>query len=94
METEELIEEEVVISEEVVLDTLPEKSTSVSNNTAKENASPEKPKLLRLPLARIKHMMKMDPDVGLISNDAAMLITKATVSIMRKMKDDWSGNAN
>jgi len=32
----------------------------------------------QLPLARIKRIIKTDPDVKLISNDAALLITRAT----------------
>lgn len=34
----------------------------------------------RLPIARIKGIMKMDPDVNVINSDAAFLVTKATVS--------------
>ena len=33
-----------------------------------------------LPLSKIKHIMKLDPDVTLCSSDAAFLITRATVS--------------
>ncbi|EFA12164.1 DNA polymerase epsilon subunit 4-like Protein [Tribolium castaneum] len=40
--------------------------------------SPEKPKLVKLPLARIKHIMKMDPDCNLVSQDALFLVTKST----------------
>ncbi|XP_028162371.1 DNA polymerase epsilon subunit 4 [Ostrinia furnacalis] len=32
----------------------------------------------RLPMARIKNIMKMDPDVSVISGDAVFLVTKAT----------------
>lgn len=39
----------------------------------------EKTKFVRLPLARVKHIMKMDPDCNLISQDALFLITKSTV---------------
>lgn len=34
----------------------------------------------RLPIARIKNIMKMDPDVSVVSGDAVFLVTKATVS--------------
>lgn len=34
----------------------------------------------RLPMARIKNIMKMDPDVSVVSGDAVFLVTKATVS--------------
>lgn len=36
-------------------------------------------KLLRLPISRIKKLMKTDPDVCLASREAVFLITKATV---------------
>lgn len=39
----------------------------------------DKPKLFKLPLARVKHIMKMDPDCNLISQDALFLVTKSTV---------------
>ena len=35
---------------------------------------------IKLPLTRIKHFMKMDPDVSLASQDAVIMIAKATVS--------------
>lgn len=40
----------------------------------------EEDSLLRIPLARVKKIMKQDPDVKLIANDSCFLITKATVS--------------
>lgn len=35
-------------------------------------------RLTQLPLARIKHLMKADPDVTLIQNECAFLVAKAT----------------
>ncbi|CAG9862002.1 unnamed protein product [Phyllotreta striolata] len=35
-------------------------------------------KHLRLPLARIKHIMKSDPDCGLISHESVFLVAKVT----------------
>lgn len=35
-------------------------------------------KVSRLPLVRIKHIMKLDPDVSLISQEAIFLVTMAT----------------
>lgn len=37
----------------------------------------------RLPMARIKNIMKMDPDVSVVSGDAVFLVTKATVSLFQ-----------
>lgn len=36
-------------------------------------------KLVKLPIARIRHIMKMDPEVHIASQEAVFLITKATV---------------
>lgn len=36
-------------------------------------------KLVKLPLSRIKSIIKMDPDVNLASQEAVFLITKSTV---------------
>lgn len=38
-------------------------------------------KLVRFPLTRVKHLVKMDPDVHLCSQEALFLISKATVPI-------------
>jgi DNA polymerase epsilon subunit 4 len=35
-------------------------------------------KVLRLPFSRVKHIMKIDPDVHLASQEAVFLITKST----------------
>ena len=48
------------------------------SNSLPENKSNDR--LIRLPLARIKNIMKTDPDVTITSQDAAILIAKATVS--------------
>lgn len=40
-----------------------------------------KQKLTELPLTRIRTIMKMDPDVHIMSQEAVYLVTKATVSI-------------
>lgn len=44
---------------------------------SKKDKSPDNRKI-RLPLARIKHIMKLDPDVSIISQESAILVTKAT----------------
>ena len=52
-------------------------SENVNENQEMEEEKTEK--LLRLPLARIKHIVKTDPDVQNVSQEAAFLIGKATV---------------
>lgn len=42
-------------------------------------------KLLRLPLNRVKNIMKFDPDCTLVSQEAAVLVTKATVCCSSNM---------
>jgi len=44
----------------------------------KENKTPEKVRHVKLPLARVKYIMKTDPDVHIITQDAVFLTTKAT----------------
>lgn len=44
-----------------------------------DNSVEGKPdRLCRFPLGRVKHIMKMDPDVTMASQDAVFMITKAT----------------
>ena len=45
-------------------------------------------KLLKFPLARIRTIIKQDPDVHLVNHDSIVLITKATVSTPTV----WSNN--
>lgn len=62
---------ELLSSEEHTVD---EKKPPVQNKT-------EVVRSTRLPIARIKNIMKMDPDVSVVSGDAVFLVTKATVSM-------------
>lgn len=58
----------------------------INTNELEENtpqdSSNQKQKNLRLPFARIKHIMKLDPDCTIISQDSLFLVTKATVSVL------------
>ncbi|XP_054260362.1 DNA polymerase epsilon subunit 4 [Macrosteles quadrilineatus] len=42
------------------------------------NTEEKAERLTKLPMSRIKHIMKMDPEVSLASQDAVFLISKAT----------------
>ena len=42
-------------------------------------------KLVKFPMTRVKHLVKMDPDVNLCSQEALFLITKATVILISKL---------
>ena len=46
----------------------------------------QKVKLYQLPFGRVKNIIKSDPEVNLIGQDAVFAITKATVSILSLKK--------
>lgn len=52
-----------------------------SDITSKNDAKAKEPsenRLVHLPTARVKHIMKADPDVSLITGECTFLVTKAT----------------
>ncbi|XP_018569466.1 DNA polymerase epsilon subunit 4 [Anoplophora glabripennis] len=53
-------------------------SAELKVTSNKDKESPQKHKFLRLPLARVKTIMKKDTDCALLSQDAVFLVTKAT----------------
>ena len=53
---------------------------SKENETQEHTESDKIERVNRLPLTRIKHIIKMDPDVTLASQDAVIMIAKAAVS--------------
>jgi hypothetical protein len=48
-----------------------------------EHEEEKSEKILRLPFARVRHIMKIDPDVHHASQEAVFLITKSTVSVRK-----------
>ena len=52
---------------------------NVENVDPEQTESDKTERLIKLPITRIKHIMKMDPDVNLASQDAVILIAKAAV---------------
>lgn len=77
-EVEVDVESEQINNENVVENKTDSVETNPASNKDKESPN-QRQKLLRLPLARIKTMMKKDPDCGILSQDAVFLVTKATV---------------
>ena len=61
------------------VDTTEEIITSETINA--DNASEKMERLFQLPITRIKSIIKLDPDVTLASQDAVVLIAKATVRL-------------
>ena len=59
------------------------KDSEEQNNLEKKTQNVNKVEVIRstkLPIARIKNIMKMDPDVNIVNAEAVFLVTKATVS--------------
>lgn len=59
------------------------KDSEEQNNSEKKSQNVNKVEVIRstkLPIARIKNIMKMDPDVSVVNAEAVFLVTKATVS--------------
>lgn len=83
MEDNEIELESVVIDSNAELVTDSHTELAIDSNTElvgndKANNEEKTEKLVRFPITRIKHLVKMDPDVNLCSHDALFLITKAT----------------
>ncbi|XP_075930076.1 DNA polymerase epsilon subunit 4 isoform X2 [Petromyzon marinus] len=53
----------------------------------------ERPRLSRLPLSRVKSIMKADPDVALAAHEAVFLIAKATELFIEAIAKDAYGFA-
>ena len=49
-------------------------------------------RLIKLPLTRVKHIMKSDPDVTLASQEAVVALAKATELFIHMFSKDASGN--
>ncbi|CAG9784857.1 unnamed protein product [Diatraea saccharalis] len=73
---------EILNSEDQVLT---EKKPPITSNKSEVIRS------TRLPMARIKNIMKMDPDVNVISGDAVFLVTKAAEMFLETLvKETYS----
>eukprot|EP00118_Oscarella_pearsei_P027844 m.311361 g.311361 ORF g.311361 m.311361 type:complete len:123 (+) comp66852_c0_seq1:51-419(+) len=71
-------EEDIIIDEE---DSRSEKDTSLAGVPEEESqgvTASKQERLLQLPLARVKNMIKIDPDISLASQESVFLIAKAT----------------
>ncbi|XP_026328221.1 DNA polymerase epsilon subunit 4 [Hyposmocoma kahamanoa] len=95
-DTEHYIDSEQANTEIMEFDT--ETHTEMDSeviNSEEQNVGEKKPhnqtpksetvKSTRLPIARIRNIMKMDPDVNIVHQDAVFLVTKATEMFLETM---------
>jgi len=71
-------------NEGAIVDGSKDRSSGKDVESAQDESEQEEEKsekVLRLPFSRVKHIMKIDPDVHLASQEAVFLITKSTVSV-------------
>ncbi|XP_055916378.1 DNA polymerase epsilon subunit 4 [Eupeodes corollae] len=66
--------EEVEATESAAAQVEPDAETASHSDKQKSSEH----KLLQLPLARIRNIMKLDPDLHIASNEAVFLVTRAT----------------
>ncbi|XP_064606440.1 DNA polymerase epsilon subunit 4-like [Liolophura sinensis] len=71
--------------------TLMEEDDKITNDDPGNGATADQEtsdKLIRLPLTRIKHIMKSDPDVTLSSQEAVVMLAKATELFVHMLSAD------
>ncbi|XP_040151783.1 DNA polymerase epsilon subunit 4 [Anopheles arabiensis] len=73
-------------TEEVVESSVPNPNAA---DAASTKESPEE-RLAQFPFARIKQMMKLDPEVGIVSAEAIFLVTKAAELFLQTLAKDTS----
>lgn len=52
-------------------------------DTALQADEEQREKLVRLPIGRVRNIIKMDPDVNLVNQEAVFLIAKSTVILFQ-----------
>uniref|UniRef100_A0A182QKP1 Transcription factor CBF/NF-Y/archaeal histone domain-containing protein n=1 Tax=Anopheles farauti TaxID=69004 RepID=A0A182QKP1_9DIPT len=84
VEFEEQIEED----EQVIESSVPKPN---ADNPAVSKDPPEE-RLAQFPFARIKQIMKLDPDVGIVTAEAIFLVTKAAELFLQTLAKDTSSH--
>lgn len=64
----------------------------VENPPNEDNDSVQSDRIVQLPLSRIKHLIKMDPDVTLASQEAVVTLAKATELFVQMVSKDASSS--
>jgi len=62
---------------------LQEEIDNAIDNASSQGDEEQREKLMRLPLGRIKAIIKMDPEVNMINQEAVFMITKSAVNYNR-----------
>jgi len=62
---------------------LQEEMDNAIDNASLQGDEEQREKLMRLPLGRIKAIIKMDPEVNMINQEAVFMITKSAVNYNR-----------
>lgn len=64
-----------------------------TDTTKKKDNKPPQERLTNLPIAKIKHIIKLDPDVKLVNAEAVFLITKTTELFIKSLAKEAFGYA-
>ncbi|XP_070503595.1 DNA polymerase epsilon subunit 4 [Chironomus tepperi] len=67
-----------------------DKTENTNKNKVKTNTQD---RLTNLPLAKVKHIIKLDPDVKLVNGEAVFLITKTTEMFIKTLAKEAFGYA-
>jgi DNA polymerase epsilon subunit 4 len=62
---------------------LQEEIDNAIDNSSSQGDEEQREKLMKLPLGRIKAIIKMDPEVNMINQEAVFMITKSAVNYDR-----------
>lgn len=70
-----------------------EGTENTESSTKKKAAKPTQDRITNLPIAKIKHIIKLDPDVNLVNAEAVFLITKTTELFIKSLAKEAFGYA-
>ena len=73
-------------------DTLSQASENIETTVNEDGDSAQSDRIHQLPLTRIKHIMKMDPDVTLASQEAVVMLAKAAELFVQMISKDASSS--
>lgn len=65
-----------------------QQATEDPNEDPNQTQTGKPDRLLRLPLSRIKNMMKMDPDIALASQESVFIVARATELFVESLSQE------